>query len=76
MPCDPPTIHLPPGRYLVHGIPPETGLVLEKWIEVGPRNGPGRYGPADIPIATAIAHIFRIEDVRGRVIWEREDSQG
>lgn len=75
MPSETPEIRLPPGRYRVRGIPPETGLVLDKWIRVTEANREGCYGPADIPIGTAIANLFRIEDEHGRVIWERSPGR-
>jgi len=46
-----------------------TGLALDKWIDVGPQNAPGCYGPADIPVHEAIPNITRIEDERGSTIW-------
>ena len=67
-----PTIELEPGRYRVFGHPPMTGLLLDKWIEVTPRNRPGRYGAADLEIATSIPNLVRIEDGRGRVVWSSE----
>jgi len=46
-----------------------TGLALDKWIDVGPQNAPGCYGPAAIPVHEAIPNITRIEDERGSTIW-------
>jgi hypothetical protein len=46
-----------------------TGLLLNKWIDVRPENRPGCYGAADIPIATAMPELSRIEDERGHVVW-------
>lgn len=63
------TILLPPGTFRVLGIPPMTGLLLDKWIHVTADNLPGCYGPADIPIATAIPNPLRIEDEAGLVVW-------
>jgi hypothetical protein len=63
-------IELPPGRYRLAGFAPMTGLLLHKWIEVTDRNPPGRYGPADLPVATAMPHLARIEDAAGRAVWE------
>lgn len=60
---------LSPGRYRVMGFVPMTGLLLDKWIEVGPANQPGCYGAADIPIATAIPNMARIEDADGQQVW-------
>ncbi len=65
---------LPPGRYRVFGIPPETGLLLDRWIEVSRSNSAGCYGPADIPVATVIANLYRIEDRDGRVVWSSSSS--
>lgn|GEM_PF-1734501 len=63
------TLVLPPGKYRVLGFVPMTGLLLDKWIEVGPANQPGCYGAADIPIATAIPNLARIEDAGGQLVW-------
>ncbi len=63
------TIRLPPGRYRVLGFPPMTGLLLDKWIEVTAENAAGCYGPANIPVATAIPNLLRIEDVDGTTVW-------
>ena len=67
------SIRLAPGTYRVFGIPPMTGLLLNKWIEVTPDNGPGRYGAADIEITTAIPNLVRVEDQGGQVVWSSED---
>jgi hypothetical protein len=67
------SIRLTPGTYRVFGFPPMTGLLLDKWIEVTPENRPGRYGAADIEIATAIPNLVRVEDQRGQVVWSAED---
>ncbi len=68
-----PPIELEPGSYRVFGHPPMTGLLLDKWIEVTPHNRPGRYGAADIEIATAIPNLVRIEDDGGRIVWSSEE---
>ena len=60
---------LPPGRYRVFGIPPETGLMLDRWITVTSANAPGCYGPADIPIRTAMPNLYRVEDASGQPVW-------
>ena len=62
-------IELPPGRYHVWGFPPETGLLLDKWIEVRAENRPGRYGAADLRIATCMPNLLKIEDTDGKVVW-------
>jgi hypothetical protein len=62
-------LRLPPGRYRVIGFVPMTGLLLDKWIVVGSGNLPGCYGAADIPIATAIPNLARIEDAHGAPVW-------
>ena len=62
-------LELPPGKYRVLGFVPMTGLLLDKWIEVGSGNPPGCYGAADIPIATAIPNLARIEDAAGLQVW-------
>jgi hypothetical protein len=64
-----PPIELPPGRYRVFGYPPMTGLRLHKWIQIGPANPPGRYGSADLEIASAIPNLECIEDEAGRRVW-------
>ena len=46
-----------------------TGLLLDKWIEVGPDNSPGCYGEADLDIAMTIPNLSRIEDEGGQVVW-------
>ena len=67
-------IELAPGRYRVYGFPPMTGLMLNKWIQVGPRNTAGCYGAADIPIAGSIPNILKIEDEAGQVVWQSEEG--
>ena len=62
-------LNLMPGRYRVIGFVPMTGLLLDKWIEVGPANPPGCYGAADIPIATSIPNLARIEAANGQQVW-------
>ena len=64
-----PPIALAPGRYRAYGFPPMTGLLLDKWIEVGPDNSPGCYGEADLEIAMTIPNLSRIEDEGGHVVW-------
>ena len=65
-------ILLTPGRYRVFGFPPMTGLALDKWIEVTLNNSRGCYGPADIPVHTAIPNITRIENEGGSVVWPEQ----
>ena len=65
-------ILLEPGRYRVHGFPPMTGLLLNKWIEVRQDNKPGCYGPADLDIARTIPNLSYIEDEQGNTIWKAE----
>jgi len=65
---------LAPGRYRLLGFVPMTGLLLDKWIEVTEANGRGCYGPADIPIATAIPNLVRVEDAAGRVLWTAREA--
>ena len=67
-------LELPPGRYRVLGFVPMTGLLLDKWIEVSSTNAPGCYGAADIPIATAIPNLARIEDASGATVWSHRES--
>ncbi|MCO4771100.1 MAG: hypothetical protein KDA24_13780 [Deltaproteobacteria bacterium] len=67
---------LPPGRYRVLGFVPMTGLHLDKWIEVSSTNQPGCYGAADIPIATSIPNLARIENVSGEPVWPPPDTEG
>lgn len=65
---------LTPGRYRVLGFVPMTGLLLDKWIEVTEANQPGCYGAADIPIATAIPNLVRVEDAAGGVVWTAPEA--
>jgi hypothetical protein len=51
-----------------------TGLLLDKWIEVTEANPPGCYGSADIPIATAIPNLVRVEDATGRPVWTAREA--
>lgn len=51
-----------------------TGLMLDKWIEVTESNPPGCYGPADIPVATAIPNLVRIDDAAGQAVWTSRES--
>lgn len=67
-------LSLAPGRYRVMGFVPMTGLLLDKWIEVTEANRPGCYGSADIPIATAIPNLVRIEDASGQAIWTAREA--
>ena len=46
-----------------------TGLLLDKWIQVLPKNSPGCYGEADLAIATTIPNLSRIEDEQGQLVW-------
>ena len=62
-------LELPPGRFRLLGFVPMTGLLLDTWITVDSHNAPGCYGAADLPIATAIPNLVRIEDDAGRVVW-------
>ena len=69
-------LELKPGRYRMLGVVPMTGLLLDKWIEVGPENPPGCYGGANLAIATAIPNLVSVEDDAGREVWrpgERSD---
>jgi hypothetical protein len=66
---------LEPGRYRVLGFVPMTGLLLDKWIEVTEANPPGCYGAADIPIATAIPNLVRVEDASGQPIWTAREAR-
>lgn len=68
-------LELPPGRYRVLGFVPMTGLLLDKWIQVSSTNAPGCYGAADIPIATAIPNLARIEDASGAKVWAHRESE-
>ena len=63
-----------PGRYRLLGFVPMTGLLLDKWIEVTEANQAGCYGAADIPIATAIPNLVRVEDATGRTVWTAQEA--
>ena len=66
-------LELAPGRYRMLGFVPMTGLLLDKWIQVGPDNPPGCYGAANLAIATAIPNLVSVEDDAGREVWRLEE---
>ncbi len=68
-------VDLPPGRYRVLGFVPMTGLLLDKWIVVESGNEAGCYGAANIPIATAIPNLARIEDATGATVWPPTETE-
>ncbi len=47
---------------------------MDKWIEVTETNQTGCYGAADIPIATAIPNLVRVEDATGRTVWTARET--
>jgi len=67
-------LSLSPGRYRLLGFVPMTGLLLDKWIEVTEANRTGCYGSADIPIATAIPNLVRVEDADGQTVWTARET--